>query len=181
MDSAERGTQEPLLVRASGLLLREWRQEDVPAMVTMFNTAEIDRWTPLTHPFDRDVASAYVERARRLRAERVHQFAITVDGEEPLGELLLFPAEPADTCELAYAVGAAHRGRDLAARAIEAVLPLATSQGYRSARLRIATDNVASQRVALAAGFEVTAEPLLRRERKGYVLDMATWARVIVE
>jgi RimJ/RimL family protein N-acetyltransferase len=168
-----------MVERAAGLLLREWRQEDVPRMVAMFNTAEIDRWTPLAHPFDGDVASAYVERARQLRPERVLQFAITVDGEEPLGELLLFPAEPADTCELAYAVGAAHRGRQLAARAIEAVVPLARAEGYRSARLRIDTDNVASQRVALAAGFQVTADPLVRRERKGYVPHLATWVRPI--
>ncbi len=66
-------------------------------MVTMFNTAEIDRWTSRADPYRStcDVASAYVRARPTLAdAERVHQFAITVDGEEPLGELLLFPAEP---------------------------------------------------------------------------------------
>jgi RimJ/RimL family protein N-acetyltransferase len=104
---------------------------------------------------------------------------ITEDGEQPLGEVLLFPTDVADTCELAYAVGAAHRGRNLAARAMRALLPLAKTEGYRWARLRIATDNLASQRVASAAGFAITNEPLLRRERKGYVLNMATWIRQI--
>jgi hypothetical protein len=55
-------------------------------------------------------------------------------------------------------------------------LPLvAKGEGYRRARLRIAVDNEASQRVADAAGFVRTNVPQLRRERKGFVLDMVTW------
>jgi len=107
------------------------------------------------------------------------QLAITEDGQQPLGEVLLFPTDVADTCEFAYAVGAEHRGRNLAARAMRALLPLAKAGGYRLARLRIATDNLASQRVATAAGFAITNEPLLRRERKGYVLGVATWVRTL--
>jgi RimJ/RimL family protein N-acetyltransferase len=60
-----------------------------------------------------------------------------------------------------------------------AVLGLARELGYRRARLRIAVDNVASARVAEAAGFSLTPEPLVRRERKGYVLDMGTWERAL--
>ena len=89
----------------------------------------------------------------------------------------MFPADVTDTCEFAYAVGAEHRGRNLAARAIRALLPLAKAEGCRSACLRIATDNLASQSVAIAGGFAIANDPLLRRERKGYVLDMATWVR----
>jgi RimJ/RimL family protein N-acetyltransferase len=170
-----RESSSQMQVRGEGLTLREWADPDVPCMVRMFNTSEIDRWTPLAHPFDETVAAAYVERARDARAAGTLQLAITEDGQQPLGEVLLSPTDVADTCEFAYAVGAAHRGRNLAARAIRALLPLAKTEGYRWARLRIATDNLASQRVATAAGFAIGNEPLLRRERKGYVLDMATW------
>ena len=75
------------------------------------------------------------------------------------------------------AVGALHRGRSLGARAVRAVLGQAAEAGYRRARLRIAVDNLPSRRVAEASGFALTPEPLVRRERKGYVLDMATWER----
>ena len=33
----------PLVVRSGGMVLREWRQADVPAMVALFDTAEMDR------------------------------------------------------------------------------------------------------------------------------------------
>lgn len=60
---------------------------------------------------------------------------------------------------------------------MRALLPLARSQGNRTARLVIAVDNVPSQRVARAAGFTLTQGRLQRRERKSHILTMATWAR----
>jgi RimJ/RimL family protein N-acetyltransferase len=173
------GSTGPVQVRAQGLVLREWHERDVPFMVAMFDTAEMDRWTPLAHPFDEEAARAYLEGAHRRRAEGGLQLAITVDGDEPLGEVLLFPTDIDAACELGYSVGARHRGRGLATRAVRAMLPVARAEGYRVARLRIAVDNVASQRVARAAGFALTAEPLLRQERKGYVVHLATWASAI--
>lgn len=170
-------SDEPVVVHAEGLVLREWTSEDLPAMVGLFDEEEIDRWTPLTSPFDEAAATAYLERARAGRAGGTLQLAITEDGAAPLGEVLLFPTGVDDLCELGYAVGAAFRGRQLAARALRAVLPLAVRAGYRRAQLTIAVDNDASNRVAEAAGFRLTDAPLRRAERKGYVLDLATWRR----
>ena len=168
---------EPLVIRAGGLVLREWTRQDVPAMVALFDDDEVDRWTPLPSPFDETVAQGYFERACRGRHAGTWQLAITEDGVEPLGEVLLFPTEKAGVCELGYAVGAAARGRALATRAVRALLPLAASLGYREAQLTIAVGNEPSNRVARATGFRRTGEPLRRCERKGYVLDMATWRR----
>lgn len=167
----------PVVVEVDGLVLREWRVSDVPRMVELFDTAEMDRWTPLASPFDEAVAGEYVDRAHASRDSGTVQLAITRDGGRALGEVLLFPTEHAGLCELAYAVGSAHRGRSLGARAVLAVLGLARELGYRRARLRIAVDNVASRRVAEVAGFSLTSVPLMRRERKGYVLDLGTWER----
>ena len=169
----------PVVVAAEGVVLREWREDDVPTMVTLFDTPEMDRWTPLASPFDEAVARAYVERAHAARVDGTWQLAITRDGGESLGEVLLFPTEHAQTCELAYAVGAEHRGQSLGARAVLATLGLASRIGYEEARLRIAVDNVPSGRVAVAGGFSLTDQPVIRRERKGYVLDMATWERPV--
>lgn len=168
---------DPVVVRGDGLILREWRAGDVPAMVTMFDTAEMDRWTPLAHPFDHEAAQSYVHHAGRVRSTGNFQLAITTDGLTPLGEVLLFPTQTPGVCEFAYAVGAAHRGRHLAARSIAQLLPMAKAEGYGEARLVIATDNLASQRVATQAGFNQMNEPLQRRARKGYVLHMGTWER----
>lgn len=162
-------------VRGEGLVLRPWRPDDVRYMVSMFNTAELDRWTPLAHPFDEAVAVAYVRNAHESLGAGLLQLAVTEDGAEPLGEVLLFGTDEEGTCELAFAVGAAHRGRSLAARAVRVVLPAAAEAGHVRARLRIAVDNLPSQSVARASGFTLVDDPLERRERKGYALDMATW------
>ena len=168
-----------MLVHGEGLTLRPWARRDVSHMVELFDTAEMDRWTPLAHPFDEAAAIAYLERARSAPTTGSLQLAITEDGKRPLGEVLLFPAEVASECEFAYAVGGAHRGRNLAARAMSALFPHVRASGYGSARLRISIDNLASQRVATVAGFARSNEPLLRRERKGYILDLATWIRAM--
>ncbi len=164
-------------VRGEGLVLRPWRLRDVPWMVELFDTAEMDRWTPLAHPFDEDAATSYVNNAHQGLSAGTLQLAITENGGEPLGEVLLFGTDEDGTCELAYAVGYNHRGQSLAARSVRAVLPVACEAGYRRARLRIAVDNSPSQLVATAAGFTLSDEPLQRRERKGHLLHMATWRR----
>lgn len=168
-----------LIVRGEDLVLREWTATDVAPMVEMFDTDEIDRWTPLAHPFDAEVASECVRRAQRAKSSGTVQLAITRDGEIPLGEVLMFPTETTSMCEFAFAVGEMHRGQRLAARALKALIPAALAAGYRTGRLMIAVDNIPSQRTASSAGFRCQAAPLQRRERKGYVFEMATWMRTL--
>jgi len=92
-----------------------------------------------------------------------------------LGEVLIFPSDENGGVELAYAIGSPSQGRGLARRAVVEALSIARSVGMTTARLTIATDNVRSQRVAIATGFTVTKTPLEQRQRKGFVLTMATW------
>ena len=35
-----------------GLVLRPWLCTDVDALVTLYNTDEMNLWTPIAHPFD---------------------------------------------------------------------------------------------------------------------------------
>lgn len=164
-------------VRGEGLGLRPWTLRDVPRMVELLDTAEMDRWTPLAHPFDEVAATSYVNDAHQGLSAGILRLAVTENGGEPLGEVLLFGTDEDATCEFAYAVGCRHRGKALGIRSLRAVLPAAREAGHRHARLRVAVDNLPSQRVAAAAGFTLTDEPLQHRERKGYLLHMATWRR----
>jgi hypothetical protein len=108
-------------------------------MVSMFSTAEIDRWTPLAHPFDEAVAIAYVANLREALAADLLPLAVTEDGREPLSEVMLFAADEPLTCQLAYAVGSSNRGRRLAARSGRTLLPAAAAAGYQRARMRTTT------------------------------------------
>ncbi|OUC94551.1 GNAT family N-acetyltransferase, partial [Streptosporangium minutum] len=102
-----------LRLSGHGLVLREWGDGDLPAMVELFDDPEVAYWTPLVSPFDLNAAQVYLKRARERRTagQRV-QLAITVDGRDPMGEVLLMLTGPGlDVAEIGYVVGAAHRGR----------------------------------------------------------------------
>lgn len=170
---------EPVLVRQDGLVLREWTVEDVPALVALFDTPEMDRRTPLASPFDAEAARAYVLAAHDVRARLgALQLAITEDGAAPLGEVIILPTEVDGQVELAYGVGAAHAGRGLARRAVAVALDLSRRGGAVAATLHIALDNPASQRVAEATGFtRQDDQPVVERRRKGQVVHLALWQR----
>ncbi|MEV0312610.1 GNAT family N-acetyltransferase [Nonomuraea fuscirosea] len=158
-----------------GLVLREWDDDDVPAMAELFDEPDVARWTPLSAPFDQAAARTYLDQARRRRAAGTSlQLAVTVDGLRPLGEILLFATGGAGEVELAYAIGAAHRRQGLARRSIQLITgyaydPLAATRVL----LRIAEDNAASAAVARSAGFVLTQEPPI--SRAGARDPLRTW------
>jgi RimJ/RimL family protein N-acetyltransferase len=171
---------EPVTIDGDGLVLREWAPSDVPALVTLYNTPEMDRRTPVPFPFTTDVARSYVENADKWRGDAsLLQLAITEDGGAAVGEILVAPTGENGTVELAYAVNQRNAGRGLARRAVHAEIGYLTGKGVDRARLLIADDNLASRRVAIAAGFVRIDRPLLVRRRKGMVLELATWDRPI--
>jgi len=166
-------------VEEDGLVLREWTTDDVPDLVRLFDTPEMDRRTPLPSPFDAAAAAArsYVRAAHDVRRRLgALQLAITQDGRQPHGEVILFPTETEGTIELAYGVGEQHAGRGLARRAVTIAL---RAGGAKRARLHIAVDNQPSQRVARATGFAELDLPLVERRRKGQVLHLAVWERTL--
>jgi RimJ/RimL family protein N-acetyltransferase len=156
-----------ITLRGLGLHLREWTDDDVPAMVALFDEPEVDRWTPLRHPFNHTPARAYLDSARARRAANLAiQLAITTDGRDALGEILLFRTgtngrdHSGDDAELAYAVGALHRRQGLTARAVRLITDYAYRDlDIRNVLLRIDPANAASVAVARRTGFELTNLP----------------------
>ncbi|MGA5143381.1 GNAT family N-acetyltransferase [Streptomyces azureus] len=95
--SSQREIILPPSIRLSGdgILLREWAESDLSALVEIYDDPEIDRWTPVPSPFDSRAAREYLTKAREGREEgrKKAQLAITTDGEQPRGEVLLFRSE----------------------------------------------------------------------------------------
>ncbi|MPY59019.1 GNAT family N-acetyltransferase [Streptomyces spongiae] len=170
--------QSPLRLHGLGLRLREWRDDDAPALVALYDDPEMARWTPVPSPFGADAAQAYLAAADQKRTEgRGVHLAITTDGELPLGEVLLFRSatDPRDT-ELAYGVGPAHRGRGLAAKAVRLVTEYATRHlRPRRVVLCIEEENTASEAVAKSTGFELTDDELVVRRHKDRDVTLRTW------
>lgn len=168
---------DPVVLRGDGLVLREWSEADLVRMPTLFDNPEAVRWTPLETPFDLAAAQRYLDKARAARAERRGlNLAITRDGDEPLGEVLLFRLDGDPTLEMGYSIGPAHRGDGLAARATGlAADEVAARWGVRRFRLMIAPDNAASRRAATAAGAVLLSVPLVIRSGPRRDVELETW------
>ncbi|KOG13964.1 MULTISPECIES: GNAT family N-acetyltransferase [Streptomyces] len=171
----------PPSIRLSGdgVLLREWTETDLSALVEVYDDPEIDRWTPVPSPFDSTAAGAYLARAHEGREEgrKTAQLAITTDGEEPRGEILLFrcAVDPRDV-ELAYGIGSRYRRQGLASRAVRLAADYARRQlSARRVLLRIEPENSPSVAVARATGFQLTDDKPVTREAKGRQVTLLTW------
>ncbi len=161
-------------------MLREWTWTDLPALRALYDDPEADRWTPLESPFDDAAAGRYLDRMRAGRADgtRLH-LAVTTDGGQPLGEVLLSATGP-DEGEIGYCIDARRRRQGLATRAVRAMTGHARDLGLRRVVLRIEGVNVASTGVARSAGFVLTPAPPQVHESKGRTIELRTWERVLV-
>ena len=168
----------PFRLADQGLVLREWTDEDLPAMSELFDDPDVARWTPLASPFDADAARAYLERAREARgAGRRLQLAVTTDGGAPLGEVMLMLRDVEGEVELGYAIGAAHRGRGLAAAGVRLLTGLAhDGLGMNRVVLRIDPGNAPSIAVARTTGFRLADEPpVVLRDPDGSEVLLRIW------
>ena len=136
-------------------------------MVELFDDPDIARWTPLPAPFTAVDACARLVKSRR---SDLILLAITTDGTRPLGEVMVTA-----TGSMGYAVGARHRRKGLATRALTLLRDHAgASLGLPLLRLEIDPDNVASAAVARGAAFRLVPSGRRTAEEKGrrYVLDV---------
>ncbi|MEV8451636.1 GNAT family N-acetyltransferase [Streptomyces sp. NPDC052095] len=168
-----------LRLSGDGIQLREWTESDLSALVELYDDPEIDRWTPVPSPFTPEAARAHLAKAHQGREEgrRSAQLAITTDGGQPRGEVLLFRCElDARDVELAYGVGSRHRRQGLASRAVELMASYASRDlGARRVLLRIEPANAPSEAVARTTGFRLTDDEPLTREAKGRRVELLTW------
>ena len=166
---------DPVRLSGHGLVLREWRADDVPRMSELFDEPQVRRWTPLASPFDLAAATAYVERAdQRRRDGSALQLAITEGDDVPLGEVLLF-VHP-ELAEVGWGLGAAHRGRRVASRAVRVLLAWAVpTWGIQLFRALIEPGNTASERVATACGFTLTRGAPVLVESRGRPVGLTAW------
>lgn len=140
-------------LRDGELALRDWREEDAPAVFEACQDAEIQRWIPMIpRPYTIDAALAHVRGERR--AENACELAVTED-DRVVGAIGMTVKESTRTGHIGYWCAPEARGRGLTARALRLLCRHAFDDLHLE-RLELVTDpdNVASQHVAEKVGFK---------------------------
>ena len=171
----------PLRLTGTGVVLREWRWEDLDDLVALLDEPDIARWTLMPSPFDVAVGLAYLRRAHRGRiaGSRI-QLAVTADGDQPLGEVLLFNVHSVPyEAELGYLVGRPYRRRGLATAALSLLTGYALDTlRLRRLLLRIDRGNSASTSVARRCGYRPAGEPPIEQDGPYGPATLDTWEYV---
>ncbi|MEW9510498.1 MULTISPECIES: GNAT family N-acetyltransferase [Streptomyces] len=149
-----------LALTADGLLLRPWREEDVPALLEAYDDPVMRQWVrlPVSTP---EEAARWLELQREGWASGTRfSFAVTdvSRGGELVGNLALKrPGPGPERAEVGYWTAAWARGRGVAPRALEALTAWAftafAEEGLVRLELLHQVDNVASCRVAEKSGY----------------------------
>ncbi len=165
------------------LVLRPFRRKDVDAVLeaAMPSLSELNRWLPWAHArYGRGDAVAFVRDSIAAWGEgRAFDFAIRrpEDPERHLGNVSVwFTSRVAMVGEIGYWVRSDEAGKGIGTEATARVLQVAFDELHmHRAVLRIATGNVASERVAEKLGF--TREGLLREDVRvnGVWMDHSVW------
>lgn len=138
--------------------LREWRRDDMPAMIAMLGDDSIVRWTRVPHPYTERDALDYLARgdAERERGEGINLAILDATGAELLGSMTIRIASWADLRgQLGYLVGAHARGRGVAPRAIRLIAAWGFQKlGLERIEILVHPANEPSQRAAEKAGFK---------------------------
>lgn len=160
-----------------GFVLREWTEDDVPAMIASFDEPLVARFTTIPSPFTTETAASFLAKIPVNRAaDKAVELAIETDTCRVAGSILLFrvPDEPL-SIELGYTVDKTQRGQGLAARALAVMTDFAYGLGFTSVQLNIEVENVASQVVARKAGYHLRDAPPITRALKGQPRPFGTW------
>lgn len=141
--------------------IREMRREDAGAMVAACRDPESRRWLPLPDPYTEDSYFEWMaQSAQRAEAGTGLELRIVDAEDRPIGGIGLKElARDEGYAEVGYLLCPEARGRGAMVRALRLLRDWAVGEfGVKRMEALIHGDNVASQRVAQAAGFAATGE-----------------------
>jgi RimJ/RimL family protein N-acetyltransferase len=164
-----------------GIVLREWRRADIPALVAVIDDPEIRRTLPhIPDPYTPDDAEEYIAGTRvNLTAGTAVAVAIVVDGDLAGSIDLRLAGATGRTAEMGYWVAAAVRRSGVASTAARTLCDFGfATLGLRRVELNAEVSNVASRRVAEKAGFELEGVRRAWRAVHGVPTDFALYSRL---
>ncbi len=165
----------------SGIVLRQWRSADIPALVAAIDDPETGRTLPhIPSPYTPADAEEYIAGTRvELTAGKTFPVAIEVDGALAGSIDLRLDGFDGTTAATGYWVAAPLRGKGVASTAARLLSDFGFEDlGLRRVELNAALNNPASRRVAEKAGFELEGVRRSWRTVAGVPTDFAVYARL---
>ncbi|WP_214410960.1 GNAT family N-acetyltransferase [Sphaerisporangium fuscum] len=144
-------------IPAGPIVLREPQKSDAEAITRACSDPEIVRYIPnIPVPYTLDDALTFIGEIAPSEWDRGGASYVIADAAtgDWLGNIGLKPLDVRGVGEIGYLLAPWARGRGVASRAARALTEWAFSQGVPRVELVAAVENVASQRVAMAAGFQ---------------------------
>ena len=142
-------------LRGPGIVLRQWRLDDAPAVEAACQDPEIAHWIPFVpRPYTREDAAGYIRACLESGDER-HPFAIVDDStDELLGSIDMGVNAHFYRGHIGYWIVSAARGRGICTSSLRVLSRWALDElGLQRLELITDPDNAASQRVAEKVGF----------------------------
>jgi RimJ/RimL family protein N-acetyltransferase len=172
------------ILHGERVTLRPFRAEDAPEVVRACDDEVTQRFlTQLPHPYTLDDARSWIDEGSPA-AFAAGGWAYAV--AEPATDKIIGGAGGSlrgrHGAEIGYWVAPWARGRGIATEAARVLTAHAFATGRQRVELRTHPENVASQRVALAAGF--SREGVARgagHERDGTLYDQIVWGRLATD
>ncbi|WBQ03207.1 GNAT family N-acetyltransferase [Kribbella sp. CA-293567] len=152
-----RDLEQPQLTVDGQLVLRPWCAADASMVRTAFGCPEIQRWHVRRLDSTDEAVEWTAQWEGRWTADEAVSWAIVDDRDEPLGQVGLRSISLAEaSAGVSYWVTPSARGRNLAARAVDAMRKWAFGEiGFHRLDIQHSTLNEASCRVADKTGFVV--------------------------
>jgi RimJ/RimL family protein N-acetyltransferase len=147
-----------LLLSTSALVIRPPVPEDAPEAFELLNDPDVRRWNPARECPDLATAEQWcLDGADWSDGTHATWHAVLRETGRMVGNVSLFAIDPDDQVgKIGYRVLPAARGRGVATQMVDAVARWAfTERGLARIQLAHAVPNLASCRVAVAAGFVV--------------------------
>jgi RimJ/RimL family protein N-acetyltransferase len=170
-----------LRLEGEGVILRDWRDEDAPALAPVCGDWDVCAFTSVPWTYSEAQALAWIERQRRKRAAGT-VLALAIQGgddERALGNVNLAwrGDDEGREAEIGYWLVPEARGRGLVTAAASLLVDwVFASLGLERVEFAILPENLASQHVAERLG--ATPEGLRERshEAEGRLWDMTIWS-----
>jgi RimJ/RimL family protein N-acetyltransferase len=142
--------------------VREWRMTDLECVREAGTDPRIPEGTTVPSVWSPEEGRAFIERqwSRQTNGEGISSVIADASTGDAIGLIILSKRAQADSFGVGYWIVPSARRRGAASGAVRLVTEWALSEGVRRVEAWVEPDNVASQHVLVAAGFEL--EGLLR-------------------